>query len=280
MAESAPSDTGKELHTVTSEDGTEIGYWVSGEGPPIVLVNGPFGDHTRWDTLVPYLEPHATVHAIDRRGRGASEDHPNWSIEREYEDVAAVVDAVAKSTDSSVTVYGHSGGGMYAFGAVPKTSNVGRLVLYEGWPPMDPDALSPPAELMDQMHRLLEEDDREALLELVFRELVGSDDEELEHVKSQPSWQARVEAAHTGERELRALSELSWDPEQADRVTVPTLLLVGDTDPYPLANEAEAVVDTLHDARITVLKGQSHEADITAPSLVAEAIVEFMDQTD
>ena len=276
MAEVEPSVTEKELHTVTSRDGTEIGYWVSGEGPPIVLVNGPFGDHTRWDTLLPYLEPHVTVHAIDRRGRGASEDHPNWSIEREYEDVAAVVDAVAESTGSPVTVYGHSGGGMYAFGAGPLTSNVGRLVLYEGWPPRNPDVISPPAELMEQMQRLLEEDDGEALLELVFRELVGSDEEELEHVKSQPSWQARVEAAHTGVRELRALAELSWDTEEAVQVAVPTLLLVGDTDPFPLADEAEAVVDTLPNARIAVLEGQGHEADITAPDLVAEAIVEFI----
>ena len=277
MAEAAPSDMEKELHTVTSRDGTEIGYWVSGSGPPIALVNGPFGDHTRWDTLVPYLEPHVTVHAIDRRGRGASEDHPDWSIEREYEDVAAVVDAVAEATGSPVTVYGHSGGGMYAFGAVPLTSNVGRLVLYEGWPPRDPEVISTPTELVERMQRLLGEDDREALLELVFRELVGSDEEELEHVKSQPSWQARVEAAHTGVRELRALDALSWDPEEAGRVTVPTLLLVGDTDPHPLADEAAAVADALPDARIAVLEGQGHEADITAPDLVAEAIVEFVD---
>ena len=194
VAEAAPSDTEKELHTVTSRDGTDIGYRVSGEGPPIVLVNGPFGDHTRWDTLV----PHVTVHAIDRRGRGASEDHPDWSIEREYEDVAAVVDAVAESTGSPVTVYGHSGGGIYAFGAVPLTSSVGRLVLYGGWPPRDPDVISLPTELMEEMQRLLEDGDRDGMLELVFRDLVGSDEEELEHVKSQPSWQGRVEAAHTG----------------------------------------------------------------------------------
>ena len=275
----APIDTEKELHTVTSLDGTEIGYWVTGEGPPIVLVNGPFGDHTRWDTLVPHLEPQVTVHAIDRSGRGASEDHPEWRIEREYEDVAAVVDAVADSTGAPVTVYGQSGGGIYAFGAVPLTANVGQLVLYEGWPPMGPDIISPPTALVEEMQRLLEEDDRDALLELVFRKLVGSTEDELEHLKSQPSWQARVEAAHTGVRELRALAERSWNPEEALRITVPTLLLVGDTDPHPIADEAEAVVNTLPDARIAVLEGQAHEADITAPELVAEVIVEFVDQT-
>jgi pimeloyl-ACP methyl ester carboxylesterase len=71
-----------------SADGTEIGYWTSGEGPPLVLVHGSMGDHTRWDSLRPHLEPHFTVHAMDRRGRGASGDGPDYRIEREYEDVS------------------------------------------------------------------------------------------------------------------------------------------------------------------------------------------------
>ena len=277
MVETASAATGKELHTVTSRDGTEIGYWVSGEGPPILLVNGPFGDHRRWDTLIPHLESYATVNAMDRRGRGASEDNPNWSIVREYEDVAAVVDVVAESTGSEVTVYGHSGGGIYAFGAAPLTSNVRSLVLYEGWPPRDPNVIAPPEDLIKEMQRLLDENEREELLELVFLKLVGSNEDELEHLKSQPSWEARVEAAHTGVRELQALAALSWDPNAAARITVPTLLLVGDTDSHPLADEAAAVTDSLADARIAVLVGQGHEADITAPELVAEAIVEFID---
>jgi pimeloyl-ACP methyl ester carboxylesterase len=55
---------------VTSRDGTEIGYWTCGEGPPLVLVHGAPAGHSRWGPLLPSLEPHATVHAMDRRGRG------------------------------------------------------------------------------------------------------------------------------------------------------------------------------------------------------------------
>jgi pimeloyl-ACP methyl ester carboxylesterase len=61
---------------VTSRDGTKIAYWTSGEGPPLVLVHGASADHTRWQPLLPYLESHATVHALDRRGRGARGDGP------------------------------------------------------------------------------------------------------------------------------------------------------------------------------------------------------------
>ena len=98
---------------VASRDGTEIR--TSGDGSPLVLVHGTPADHTRWQPMLPHLEPHVTVHAIDRRGRGASGDGPEYRLEREYEDVAAVVDAVAPA-GTRVDVYGHSHGGIVAFG--------------------------------------------------------------------------------------------------------------------------------------------------------------------
>ena len=106
---------------VRSRDGTEIAYWTSGEGPPLVVVHGTPADHTRWRPLLPYLEPHLTVHAMDRRGRGASGDAPDYGLAREYEDVAAVVDAVAEASGAPVDLYGHSHGGIVAFGAATLT---------------------------------------------------------------------------------------------------------------------------------------------------------------
>ena len=103
-----PTSSQPTLSHALSRDGTEIGYFTSGVGPPLVLVHGGLGDHTRWGALRPHLEPHVTVHAMDRRGRGASGDHPGYSIEREYEDVAAVVDDIAESSGARVSVYGHS----------------------------------------------------------------------------------------------------------------------------------------------------------------------------
>ena len=117
---------------VVSGDGTEIADWTSGEGPPLVLVHGAAADHTRWRPLLSYLESYATVHAIDRRGRGASGDGSDYDVAREFEDVAAVVDAVAQASGSAVDLYGHSFGGFCAFGGALLTANLGRLVLYEG----------------------------------------------------------------------------------------------------------------------------------------------------
>ena len=72
--------------SVASRDGTQIAYWTSGAGPPLVLVHGAPADHTRWRPLLPYLEPYVTVHALDRRGRGDSGDAPEYRLEREYEE--------------------------------------------------------------------------------------------------------------------------------------------------------------------------------------------------
>jgi pimeloyl-ACP methyl ester carboxylesterase len=110
---------------VASRDGTEIAFWTSGDGSPLVLVHGTPADDTRWHPLLPHLEPHVTVHAIDRRGRGASGDGPEYGLEREYEDVAAVVDAVA-AAGTRVDVYCHSHGGILAFGAATLTSQIRR----------------------------------------------------------------------------------------------------------------------------------------------------------
>jgi len=115
----------KTIRRTLSVDGTEIGYVLSGEGPPVLLVHGALSDRTRFEALRPHLEPHATVYAMDRRGRGLSGDGPDYDIERENEDVAAVVEAAPRAAGAPVAVYGHSGGASFALGASgadPRTS--------------------------------------------------------------------------------------------------------------------------------------------------------------
>ena len=77
--------------TVLSKDGTTIASSRSGAGPALVLVHGATGDHTAFHGVLPELEPRLTVYAMDRRGRGGSGDHPTYAVEREAEDIAAVV---------------------------------------------------------------------------------------------------------------------------------------------------------------------------------------------
>jgi pimeloyl-ACP methyl ester carboxylesterase len=271
----APTDQATMTHAV-SRDGTQIAYWTSGEGPPLVLVHGMTADHTRWRPLLPYLEPHATVHAMDRRGRGASGDGPRYELACEFEDVAAVVDAVAEASGSTVDVLGHSHGGICAFGATALTSNIGRLVLYEGWPVPNPEAFALPPGVEERMDALVGEGKREAALELMFREVVQMPEEEFTVYRALPAWQARVAAAHTITREVRAELRAVLDPVEAANMTVPTLLLVGGDSPDFLRADYEVVAAALPDAQVVILDGQQHIAIDLIPEAFAGHVLGFL----
>jgi pimeloyl-ACP methyl ester carboxylesterase len=266
------------LSHTTSRDGTRIGYVTSGEGPPLVLVHGGLGDHTRWSELVPYLQPHRTVHAMDRRGRGVSGDGSDYCPEREFEDVAAVVDAVAEVAGSDVDVYGVSNGATFALGAATLASRIRRLALYEPGLADAGDLVTP--ELERRLDELLAEGDHEGLVEAFFRDALGLGDDGIAAMRAQPAWPARVAAAPTLPRELRNTPEELFDPERAAQVTVPILLLEGSESPESLRADVRRVAAAVPDSRVVVLEGQAHSADFLAPQLVAEQLLGFLEETD
>ncbi|MGH3361378.1 MAG: alpha/beta fold hydrolase [Nocardioides sp.] len=263
-------------NSVGSRDGTEIAYWTSGNGPPLVLVHGAPADHTRWRPLLPFLEQHITVHAIDRRGRGASGDSREYRLAREYEDVAAVVDAVAEAGGQRVDVYGHSHRGFVAFGGAVLTANVRRLVLYEGWPVPDPSIYAIPADVMKQMDRLLAEGDRDGVVEALFRSVEDVSDEDLAALRSAPSWAGRVAAAHPLPREISGETQARLEPEHAAKIKVPVLLVTGGESADPAKAEVGAVAAGLPDARQLVLPGQQHIADILDPETFATHLLQLL----
>jgi pimeloyl-ACP methyl ester carboxylesterase len=154
--------------TIVSMDSTEIAAWRSGSGPPLVLVHGGTTDHTAWNPVVPELERHFTVYAVDRRGRGGSGDAPTYAVEREFEDVAAVVD----SLEGSVHLVGHSYGALCALEAARLTSNIAKLVLYE--PPLVDGSSGVPPGFIDELDALLALGKRDELTARVFTGGVGS----------------------------------------------------------------------------------------------------------
>jgi pimeloyl-ACP methyl ester carboxylesterase len=267
------------MFRVRSADGTDIASWQTGSGPPLVLVHGTPADHTRWRPLLPYLEPHFTVCAVDRRGRGASTDPADYALEREFEDVAAVVDAVAARTDSAVSVYGHSHGGFVVFGAATITSNIDKLVLYEGWPVPDPEVLALPIHLEARMDALLADGDRDAVVELLFRALEDMSDEDMAAFRAAPSWQGRVAAAHTITREIRGEVSVGLDENVTRTISVPALLVTGEHSADPAKPFAEVVARALPNARVMVLDGHGHVADVLEPELFASRVLPFLMNT-
>lgn len=261
--------------TVRSRDGTEIAYFRTGTGPPLVSVHGATADHTAWSRLLPFLEPLVSVLAVDRRGRGGSGDHPDWDLEREFEDVAAVVDAVAAETGGPVDLLGHSFGGAISLGAATLTSNVRKLALYEPVTRAEHDAK--PAGVVERIDRLVRDGKREEALETMFREIVLMSEEAFAAYRQLPIWPRRVAIAHTLPRELGvSLTDTTIEAERVAALQVPTLLLVGGDSPPGPKTSVEHLSETLPNARVTVLEGQEHMAIYDAPELFAERLLGFL----
>lgn len=255
------------LEATTSRDGTPIGYQRSGHGRPLVLVHGTSADHSRWRTVLPLLEPHSTVYALDRRGRGASGDGTAYAIEQEFADVAAVVDAIGEPVD----LLGHSYGAICALEAALLTAGVRRLVLYE------PPVLAPPlSEVDDRLEELLAQGRRAEVVETFFREIVGMPEYQLDLLRSLPSWPARVAAAHTVVRERKHLDGHRFDPARFGSLNVPTLLLAGGDSPSFLQDSTAAVAAAVPGARVVTLEGQQHVAMDTVPDRFVAEVLGFL----
>jgi len=267
---------GRTQQAATSPDGTRIAYWRSGHGHPLLLVHGATSDHTRWAPLLDLLEPHASVCAMDRRGRGGSGDAGGYSIEREFDDVAAVVDAIAQEAGGPVDVFGHSYGALCSLEATLRTTNVGKLALYE--PPTHLEELPGLAGLLDDLDGLIAAGRREEAVERFFRQGVRAPDHEIELLRNTEAWSVRVANAHTMVREARALGGYDFDAARFGSRPVPTLLLVGGDHPPHLRALAEALAGALPDARTEILAGQQHMAMDTAPHLLVGRLLAFFDR--
>jgi pimeloyl-ACP methyl ester carboxylesterase len=266
-------------HTVRSRDGTEIAFFRSGTGPPLVAVHGATTDHTTWNWVLPWLEPHVSVVTIDRRGRGDSGDHPDWDIEREFEDVAAVVDTLAAETGSGVDLMGHSFGASVALGAATVTRNVRRLVLYEADSSFEQDAY--PSGVVERIARLVQEGKREQALETLFREIVHMSEEAFAAYRQLPIWPVRIATVHTVLRELAVpFAETALAPERARTVTATTLLLAGSESPPFIEQAAAALAAALPNVRVSELEGQAHTAIYDAPEMFAERVLAFLKAGD
>jgi pimeloyl-ACP methyl ester carboxylesterase len=260
--------------SVVSPDGTSIAYWCTGSGRPLVLLHGTSANHTRWRSVLHLLEPHVTVCAVDRRGRGGSGDAEDYEIEREFDDVAAVVDVVARDAGEPVDLFGHSYGAVCAIEGALRTAGVRRLVLYE--PPFayDSDASS----VVERLEALLAEGRREEMVETFFREVAKASEEDLAVLKSLPAWQARVDAAHTILREERVGFDYRFQPERFSVLEVPTLLLEGSRSPDFLRRSTAMAAAALPDAEVVTLEGQQHVAMDTAPEMLAGAVLAFLER--
>lgn len=260
------------METTESGDGTTIAYDVGGAGPPLLLVHGVISSHARWAPVRDALEESFTVFAMDRRGRGASGDAADYAIEREYEDVLAVIDDIGEP----VHLLGHSYGALCALGAARRSADLESLVLYE--PPLPlRDEPRYPADVVEEMRSHLDAGDHEEVIATFYVDSSGRTPAQVDAMREEPDWPDKVDAAPSLLRELDAVEAFDTDLGRFSTIGVPTLLLVGGDSPPSVHDEAEALRDTIPRSRIETLPGQGHVAIDTAPELFLDRTLAFLE---
>lgn len=269
---------------VPSRDGTAIAVFRSGVATagtrPLLLVHGTTADHLTFRIVAPILGTRRSIHAIDRRGRGRSGDAPAaYSIEREFEDVAVVADALAGEAGEPVDVLGHSFGGRCALGASLLTASIRRIVCYEGAPPRDADPHSAyePAWLLSALAEDLSRGDLEGLLERFMRTVVGMDDTGMARFRADPVWPLRVTAAPTILREMGASNDPAAGLTALAQATVPILQVLGSESRPSFRLNTEALHARLADGRVSVIEDAAHAAHHTHPDAFVRVVEMFLD---
>ena len=262
------------MDKVTSPDGTAIAYHRRGTGSPLILVPGSgAANPVAWTEVIPTLEEHFRVYAVDRRGHGKSGDGPLYAIERECEDIAAVAD----SLEEPANLLGHSFGDLCALEAALLTRNIRKLILYEPAIPLPGVAIYSEG-VIDRLQAHLEAGNREAVLTAFYREVVMLSHQEIEQLRSSPAWSARMATAHTLPREARAEEQYKFDAQRFKDLQTPTLFLLGGDSPPFLKAATEAIHSALPNSRVAVMPEQQHIAMYTAPDLFLHNILTFLNE--
>jgi pimeloyl-ACP methyl ester carboxylesterase len=256
------------ISTIVSADGTPIAIECAGAGPSLVIVHGGTGDRTRWTPLFPLLAPKFRVCAMDRRAHGASGDSLPYSLQKEIDDVVAVVAA----QPGPVFVLGHSFGAVCAFEAAFRTAKIARLALYE--PPV---RVADHSATLARMEAMIRTGDREGALMTFMREIVLISAAEVDAMKARPSWATLLATVETAVRQDRALSQYQFDAARARTMAIPTLLMAGSKTASPeLKRSIDSLRETLPHSTLRIFEGQEHNAMDTIPQEFASTLSSFL----
>jgi pimeloyl-ACP methyl ester carboxylesterase len=252
---------------VTSRDGSSIDIERTGEGPPVVLVTGGSVDRNSNLGLAAELAKSFTVFNYDRRGRGQSTDTQPYAIERESEDIEAVVDGAG----GSAFLYGTSSGAALALHAAASGLPVTKLAMWE--PPFILDeSIRPPKDQVEQYETMVAEGRRGDAVEYFMTRVVGMPTEMVAEFRAQPWWEAQEAIAHTLAYDARIMGDYSLPTSAAEQIKAPSLVVAGGADMPWMRQTAEALADAIPDGQVRLLDGQGHNVD---PAVLAPVLIEF-----
>jgi pimeloyl-ACP methyl ester carboxylesterase len=246
------------METVTSADGTPIAVETTGTGHPVILIGGAFNDRSTVAALAATLAPHVTAVTYDRRGRGASGPVGDWSgesVQREVEDLAAVIEGAGGDVD----LFGHSSGAVLVLEAAQRGLPAGKVAVYEPPYVTDGSRPRPAADLADRIAALAAADQRDEAVELFFAEGVAVPPEMIAGMRASQMWGWFTGLAHTLPYDMALAGPgLRWPAERFATISVPVLAIGGGQSPQWLPAAALAVADAIPGARYVTLEGQDH----------------------
>jgi Alpha/beta hydrolase family len=253
--------------SITSRDGTTIAFDRSGDGPPVVIIGAGPTDRSANAAVAALLSAHFTVFNYDRRARGASGDTAPFAVDREYDDLAAVIQAAG----GSACLYGTSGGAVIALEAAARGLGATRLGLWE--PPyyLDDEATRPPADYQAQLAAAVAAGRPGDAVELFFTAAVGAPAEFVAQLRQAPFWPALERLGQALVYDAAIMGDFRVPTDRLAKVNVPALVIDGGLTPF-MSRTADAVARVVPGAQRRTLEGQPHNVD---PAAIAPALIDF-----
>jgi pimeloyl-ACP methyl ester carboxylesterase len=263
------------MQTVTSKDGTTIAYDRYGTGPAVILVGGAlsYRKFKKTEELSELLSGRGTVINYDRRGRGDSDEVTPFALEREIEDIAALIEAAG----GRASLWGWSSGGALALRAAGARIGVERLAVYEAPFMVDPKEHLPTLGYSDRLDELIAAGNRSGAVRHFMRNAIGIPAPFVALMRLMPMWKGMKAVAHTLPYDWAALGDHNMHgdplrPEEWASVTVPTLVVYGSKSPAGLQKGSRALAQVLPNAELRELEGQAHNVSMKA---LAPVLAEF-----
>lgn len=253
---------------IQSDDGTKIPVWLSGSGPPLLIIHGAATNHRSWNSLRPYLQQKMTVAAIDRRAT-SGDPFSNLDLQREFEDVAAV----ARSLGPDVSLFGHSSGALCALGAALLLPDLKNMMLYE--PPLEEGRKYPKA--LIKLNSSMKTGDIDGVYDAWLKDYVGIPPSVAEELKASPIGKEIRAFAEFLPREMAA--HLDWNAREQDftKIQARTTYFVGSETPLEsdlLRGFEKLLENSITEFKSLEISGQGHFANFLNPGLLAELIID------
>ncbi|GGS59584.1 alpha/beta fold hydrolase [Streptomyces griseoviridis] len=255
------------METTQSRDGTPLAHTRTGRGPAVILVSGALSTGATLAPLAAALSDRFEVLVYDRRGRGGSGDTPPYAVDREVEDLAALIEVLG----GEASLYGISSGGALVLRAAAAGLPVRRAAVYEVPYALDDADAAARAEYTERLTQALRDGRRGDAVELFLR-LTGLGEEMIRGARRSPMWAGLESVAPSLAYDDAVLGDGRPPREALAGIGVPVLALAGGAGAPAMRAAAREIAETVPDGRYAELAGQSHMVE---PGVLAPVLAEF-----